>query len=71
MSSVSSRDDTPKVQTPVKEVNFNAVEVTPVDFKRKPNKVFHKTIDLVTSLLGELDSKMSKIKAERKTLTAI
>lgn len=47
------------------------VDATPVDFKRKPNKVFGRTIDLVTNLLGELDSKMSKIKAERKTLTAI
>ena len=46
-------------------------EVIAMDFKRKTNKPFSKTLDLVNNLLGELDLKMSKMKAERKTLIAI
>jgi hypothetical protein len=48
--------------------NQNGKAFTNKDFKRKPPGSFHKTIDVMTGLLGDLDTKMSKLRNERKTL---
>ena len=38
------------------------------DFKRKQNISFGKTLNMMSSLIGDLDSKMNKLRSQRKTL---
>ena len=44
---------------------------TPSHFSQNtinPGASFYKTLDLMNNLMGDLDSKMNKLKAERKAL---
>ena len=48
--------------------NINGKGVSYLDFKRKPPGNFHKTLEMMSSLIGDLDGKMLKLRNERKTL---